>query len=57
MKEVRICDEICDELELSSKDYSNVTTLVNEKLIELHNNATPLFSEGIPEMYSWQTKG
>ena len=55
--QVRICDEICDVLELNIKDFSNVVNLVNENLIQLHNHATTFFPEGIPEMYSWNTKG
>ena len=55
--QMRICDDICDALELSQKDYSNVAEFVNENIIELHGNAKTLFSDNISEKYSLQTKG
>lgn len=55
--QVRICDDICDALELNQKDYSNAATVVNENIVELHNNAALFFPEEIPEKYSRQTKG
>ena len=55
--QMRICDDICDALELSSDDYSKVAEFVNENIIELYGNAKMLFPDDIPEHYSWQLKG
>ena len=55
--QMRICDDICDALELNSKDYTNAATVVNDYLLQLHDNAICFFPEEILDKYSWQSKG
>ena len=55
--QVRICDDICDALELNENNYSNAAEFVNANVIQLHSNAILFFSEQIPKKYSRQSKG
>ena len=55
--QIRICNDICDALELNQKDYSNAADVVNEYLVELHDNAQTFFPEQIIKNYSWKANG
>lgn len=55
--QMRICDDICDALELNKNDYSNALHVVNEWVVELHNNAQGFFPDNVFKVYSWKTNG
>lgn len=55
--QMRICDDICDALELNSKDYGNAAVAVNESVVRLHNNASVFFPESIPQKYDNKING
>ncbi len=55
--QLRICDEICDTLELYKYDTTAVTENINEKLISLTENVRVFFPDAILQTFSWDSKG
>lgn len=55
--QLRICDEICDNIELYNDDNCKMSKIVNTKIIELYNNANTFSTNNLPEKFSWHTNG
>ena len=49
-------NEIIDAIDLNEKNYSNAAHVVNNWIVDLHDNAHTYFSDEILEKYSCKTK-
>lgn len=55
--QLRICDDICDLLELNKGHCSIVIKDINNNLLQLTENARTFFPNEIPQRFSWGGKG
>ena len=55
--QLRLCDEICDKIELLKENRNLVTHDVNELIIKLAENAAIFFPNEINTTYSWHVEG